>query len=91
MTVHFSPQFYRAYKKADVRIRHAFDQRLEVFKKNPNDLQLNNHPLKREWLDYHSINITADYRAIYTEKQSRGEFVAYFTDIGTHDQLYRRN
>lgn len=91
MTVYFTARFYREYKKANVRVRHRVDKRLGLFKKNPNDPELNNHPLKRNWSGYRSITITADWRAIYEEVEEAGEIVAYFAALGTHSQLYRRN
>lgn len=91
MKVRFSPQFFRKYKKADVRIRNRVDERIEKFLKDPYDLQLDNHALKKEWKGYRSIDITSDYRAIYKETQMEEEIVAYFVALGTHDELYRKS
>lgn len=90
MKVRYSPKFYRQYKKADVRIRNRLDERIAVFLKNTNDPQLHNHVLKREWKGCRSIDITADWRAIYKEIQYEEELVAYFVAIGTHDQLFKQ-
>lgn len=62
MTIKYSPSFLEIFKKVDVRIRKSFKQRILIFSKNHNDLQLNNHELTKEWLGYRSIDITADYR-----------------------------
>ncbi len=91
MEIGFSPRFRKQYRKADVRIRHRIDDLLRIFKSNPNDLQLNNHELEREWIGYRSIDVTADWRAIYEEKTEGGEIVAYFIELGTHEQLYKKN
>ena len=64
---------------------------IEEFIKDPDNPQLNNHPLKREWTGFQSINITADFRAIYKVVDfSDGESVYYFVALGTHEQLYKR-
>lgn len=82
--------FLKNLKKVDVRLRKAFKERIQLFSKYPNDLQLNNHKLKDEYEGYMSIDITADYCAIYKEAQIGGETVAYFVELGTHDQLFRK-
>ncbi len=88
MEIEFSAGFRKQYHKTDVRIRHKIDNCLRIFKSNPNDLQLNNHELRKEWIGYRSIDITSDYRALYIEKSTEEDTVAYFTIIGTHDELY---
>lgn len=89
MIIRFTEEFYTQYKKADVRIRNQFNQQLEMFKKNMRDPQLRNHPLKDKYQGYRSINVTADWRAIYREEKSSSESVIYFSALGTHSQLYR--
>lgn len=81
--------FIRQYKDADVRIRNAFDKRFAVFAKNPMDPHLNNHSLRDAWQGYRSIDITADWRAIYKELTEGEECIAYFIALNTHKKLYR--
>lgn len=88
MIVKYDPDFLAKLKKLDVRIRKSFKERLEIFIENPYDPQLNNHLLKRNYFGYRSIDITNDWRAIYSEKIESKEVIAYFVDIGTHKQLY---
>ena len=91
MIVKYSRSFVAKLKKADVRIRKSFKQRISIFLINPYDLQLNNHALRDEWEGYRSIDITADWRAIYEEvKVGEEEPFAYFTSLGTHKELYDR-
>jgi len=85
----YDPAFIKAIKKADVRIRKSFKQKIAVFAKDPFNHQLNNHPLKREYQGYRSIDITADWRALYKEIHVGEEIVAYFVLLGTHEHLYR--
>lgn len=89
MTVKYSPSFLKIFKKVDVRIRNSFKERILIFSKNPKDLQLNNHKLKREWLGYRSLDVTSNYRAIYREVTPGEEPVAYFVTLGTHEELYQ--
>lgn len=90
MHVRFSRKFAEQYKRAEKQIKTAFDQRLELFLQNPFHQQLNNHLLTGKLKGYRSLNITGDWRAIYSEiKDSSGEAVAIFETLGTHSQLYK--
>ena len=71
-----------------LRIRKSFKQKIAIFAKDPFNSHLNNHPLKREYQGYRSIDITADWRALYKEVEVDEDIVAYFVLLGTHDQLY---
>ena len=88
MIVRYSPLFFKTLKKLDVRVRKSFKKQILLFAKNPNDPALNNHPLKREYKGLRSIDVAADWRAIYEEKSEGEEETAYFVLIGTHEQLY---
>ncbi|OGG12624.1 hypothetical protein A2875_05435 [Candidatus Gottesmanbacteria bacterium RIFCSPHIGHO2_01_FULL_46_14] len=88
MIVKYSPSFLHTTKKIDVRIRKSLKQKLEIFYKNPNDSVLKNHVLRDAYEGYRSINITADWRAIYKEVQIGEDTVAYFVALGTHKQLH---
>jgi addiction module RelE/StbE family toxin len=90
MIVKYSRSFIAKLKKSDARIRKSFKQRIDIFLRNPYDLQLNNHELRDEWEGHRSIDITADWRAIYEEvKIGEEDPFAYFTALGTHKHLYR--
>lgn len=88
MKVFFDPDFYKQYKKVDVRIQNSVDERIRIFRKNPMDSQLNNHALHEPYRGYRSIDITTDYRALYKDVSIEAEMVAYFVILGTHDELY---
>lgn len=91
MTLRHDRDFLKKLKKLDVRIRKSFKQKIAIFLIDPFNPQLNNHPLKREYQGYRSIDITNDYRAIYQEKVEHDEQIAYFIALGTHEELYREN
>jgi addiction module RelE/StbE family toxin len=88
MIVQYDPDFLEKLKSVDVRIRKSFNQKIEIFKKDPLNSQLDNHKLQREYEGYRSINITNDYRALYEEVQAGSEIIAYFSLLGTHKELY---
>lgn len=88
MIVRYSPDFIKRLKKLNVRIRKSFKERILIFTKDPLSPQLNNHPLREEWGGYRSVDITGNYRAIYSEKIEGEDEVAYFVSIGTHSELY---
>ena len=89
MTIRYSPAFFGRLKKANARIKKSVKERILLFSKNPYNPQLNNHLLKREYKGHRSINITADWRALYTEKREGKDSIAYFTSLGTHRELYK--
>jgi addiction module RelE/StbE family toxin len=88
MRTQFDAEFYRLYKKANVRIQKAVDEKIALFEKDLYNLELNNHELHDEYEGYRSINITNDYRALYEEVPSGKETIAYFSLLGTHKELY---
>ena len=73
MRVVYDPDFYYKLKKLDVHIRKSFKEKILLFTKNPSDPELKNHPLKREYEGYKSINITANWRAVYKETKINEE------------------
>lgn len=88
MKIVYDSGFLEKLKKVNVRIRKELKNRLLLFAKDPNNPQLNNHPLKKEFQGYRSIDITNYWRCIYQETKVDEEIVAYFITIGTHRQLY---
>lgn len=89
MIVRYDPDFIVRMKKINVKVRKSFKEKILLFGRDPNNRWLNNHPLREEWAGYRSIDITGDWRALYTEKSEGEETVAYFVVIGTHRELYK--
>lgn len=90
MQIKFARRFTKQYEKADQKIRTAFDKRLKLFTQNPSHPQLNNHTLTGQLSGYRSINITGDWRALYSESSDKdGTIRIIFEILGTHSQLYR--
>lgn len=89
MRVKYTKTFAKLYDKADVKIQKAFKERVKLFQKDPLNPQLRNHPLKGKYKGYRSINVTGDWRALYTEINNNSASDAVFEILGTHSQLYK--
>lgn len=98
MPVRFSKNFTKCYDKANSKTRTAFDKRLKIFLQNPFHPTLNNHSLTGNFAGYRSINITGDWRAIYSVRNKlvysefnlkNQEKQIIFELLGTHSQLYK--
>ncbi|MFH1145389.1 MAG: type II toxin-antitoxin system mRNA interferase toxin, RelE/StbE family [bacterium] len=85
MIIAFHRSFKKQFDQLTRKEKEKFEERLELFIHDPFHPLLYNHPLKGEYLDYRSINIAGDLRAIYKDQQDN----IIFTDIGTHSDLYR--
>ena len=85
MNIRFHKNFEKQYKKLRRREQEKVQKKLELFFKDPFNIQLNNHPLKGKYTDYRSINITGDLRAIY-KFISKKECI--FVIIDNHSNLY---
>lgn len=89
MSIQYSIRFKKQYKKAGQEIQKAFKKRRNLFLQNPLNPQLRDHPLKREYKGYRSINVTGDWRAIYSRRKTEEDNVIVFELLGTHSQLYK--
>jgi addiction module RelE/StbE family toxin len=77
-------RFNKNFKKLDKKIVNAFKARFLIFQENEYANILNNHPLRAEYADCKSINITGDYRIVYKRRDN----LYILIDIGTHSELY---
>jgi len=88
--VDFSIVFNKQLKKAPTNIKIAFRKRLLFFLQNQYYPILNNHALTGRLKGYRSINVTGDWRAIYSIETKRNkESTILFELLGTHGQLYK--
>jgi len=84
MDVKYPRHFQKQYKKAPEKIRIVTKTRIKLFISNPTDQTLNNHILTGKLKGYRSINVTGDWRALYSERtDENGAKVAYFDVLGT--------
>lgn len=85
MKIKFHKNFEKQYKALKKSQKKKAQERLELFLDNQFHQILNNHSLKGKYLDYRSINIGGDLRAIY---KLTIDNECIFVEIGTHNQLY---
>ncbi len=85
MQVIFHKNFKKQTKKLKA-LKTKIEQRLFLFMEDPFNPILNNHPLIGKYKGYRSINITADYRAVY---ESINDDLAFFITLDKHSNLYK--
>ncbi len=85
MEIKYNPQFRKQYIKSNKKLKSAFNSRLKLFMQNPYHPLLRNHTLTGEYKGLRSINITGDWRAIFSDNSETITFEA----LGTHSQLYK--
>lgn len=84
MEIKFSTDFRKRYQKLNDKVKKAFHQRLKLFIQDQYHPLLRNHPLTGKLQGYRAFSITGDIRVVYYIDQG----IAYFIDIGTHNQVY---
>lgn len=87
MKTYFTKTFKKNYAKriaSSESLTKRFRQRREFFIKNPQNPILKNHALTGDMLGYRAFSITGDIRVVYFIEND----IAYFVDIGTHNQVY---
>ena len=82
--IRFHNTFWKLYKKLPLPIQLKTKERIALFASDSFNPILCNHSLAGRFQGSRSINITGDYRAIYTEIDD----VYIFKIVGTHSQLY---
>lgn len=90
MNIKYSTTFKKQYKKAPRKIQEKVKERISLFVQDSLNQLLNNHALTGRFKGSRSINITGDWRAIYSIRLTlKSEQEYYFELVGTHSQLYR--
>lgn len=89
MQVKFSKTFKKQFDKSGVKVQAAFENRLRLFMSRPDHPLLRHHRLVGKLSLYYSINVTGDWRAIYSIQEVGEQRVYLFEMLGTHSQLYR--
>lgn len=86
--IRYSKEFNKNFKKVPKTIIEAFNNKIRIFERNFFDPFLNNHKLLGKYSGFRSINITADWRALYTYKVEENTIIIVFKYLGTHSELY---
>ncbi|OGY10776.1 MAG: hypothetical protein A3A58_00720 [Candidatus Blackburnbacteria bacterium RIFCSPLOWO2_01_FULL_41_27] len=90
MQIKFSSETKKELKKIkrkDKRLAGKIEKQLILFQKNPKHPSLRLHKLTGQFKNRWSISITTNIRMIYLQRDDE----AYFIDIGTHDEVYKKN
>lgn len=83
-------EFEKQLRKAPIGIQEAFRKRWAMYLQDPKNPLLHNHMLVGSYLGKRSINITGDWRVVFTETQDIiGGWRITVEAIGTHSQLYK--
>jgi addiction module RelE/StbE family toxin len=72
--------------KQDKKLSTKIEKQLTIFAQNPKHPSLRLHKLSGELQNLWSISITKEVRMVYIKSDNE----AYFTDIGTHEEVYRK-
>ena len=84
MKITYSKDFIKQAEKLSPKLQSQLYEHITLFRGNPLNPKLRNHPLKGKYSAYRSINITGDYRVLYLQRENE----AIFDKLGTHSQLY---
>src|SRR3954463_12182464 len=69
--IEFAPLFNKQRTAAPIEIKQALRETLELFLENPMHEALRNHWLTEEYAGTWSIDVTADWRALYRKDQEK--------------------
>ena len=89
MKVEFTHSFIKIYKKRfshKPNTRKQFDERTKIFAADSQNSLLRDHQLSGKLQGYRAFSVTGDIRIVYYVSEN----IAYFVDIGTHNQVYGR-
>ena len=89
MRAHFTKQFKKNYKKrmlTNPALDKRFGERFRIFMEDSSKPLIKDHALSGKLTGLRAFSITGDIRVIYYIKEE----TAYFIDIGTHNQVYRK-
>ena len=87
-SIDFSTRFNRDLAAAPREIKAAFRDALQLFRDDPHHSALRNHALTGSFSGYYSIDVTEDWRALFTETVSDKDVRVIFRLLGNHKQLY---
>ena len=85
MKISFHRNFEKKYAKLSLKDKLKAKERLNIFLTEPFYPLLKNHPLKGKYLNYRSLNIDGDLRAVFKLISDND---CLFVDIDSHSNLY---
>ena len=88
MIIELHPSFKRAYKKRianNPKLVSRVEERIKLFRLNPDDPVLQDHKLKGKKKYFRSFSISGNIRIVYFPAS---DVKVIFLDIGSHPQVY---
>jgi addiction module RelE/StbE family toxin len=85
ISVVYNENFKKSFAKKDKFIQAKAVERIRLFREDPFNQILNNHPLHGKHENERSFNVTGDYRIIFYYIDAN---TVRLVDIGTHPELY---
>jgi mRNA interferase YafQ len=79
-------RYFKAHKKLSKKQKKQVEKTIEIFKENPFNSQLKNHPLKGTMKNLRAISAANNLRIIYREEDDH--IIVIMIDVGTHSQVY---
>ncbi len=89
MKTYLTRSFKKSFRERidpNPKLANKFEERYDLFLEDPSNRLLSDHPLKEDLVGFRAFSITKDVRVVYYVLND----VAYFVDIGTHNQVYRK-
>lgn len=97
MKIGFSPEVKKELlkiKKKDPALSRKIQKQLQLFTTNSTHPSLRLHKLSGNLKEFRSISITKSLRMVYQVKETSTAYskksFAYFVDLGTHDEVYKK-
>ncbi|MBI4039071.1 type II toxin-antitoxin system mRNA interferase toxin, RelE/StbE family [Candidatus Daviesbacteria bacterium] len=90
MRVKFSSEVIRELdklKRKDKKLSKKIEKQLALFQENPKHPSLRTHKLTGNLTNRWSISLNKGLRMVYLLLDKD---IAYFVDLGTHDQVYKK-
>ncbi len=84
MKIQYHRKFRKQFAKLSPNVKVKFLERRSLFVGDSHHPLLNNHSVEKAYPGCRSINVTGDYRAIFSESGER----VLFINIDTHSELY---
>lgn len=90
MKIRLHPRFKKSYKNRvalNQKLNLQTEERLTLFKTDPNSPLLKDHALTGTKKGLRSFSITGDIRVVYQPAEPENDEIVFY-DIGSHNQVY---
>lgn len=85
MEIEYPKSFLKAVRNLPLKEQLLLSQKIEIFKKNPQDSKLKTHQLTGKLKHIHSFSLTYSKRVLFFIDKNKYIFIS----VGSHDRIYR--